>query len=383
MKVLFIANIGVKSTGPKSVILSLTKHLVNNGVDVGIYTLSKKNQDIGNIFNNIGVKYYYIKNNKGIPNILNDIYDFNSYDIVHLHGIFSMKTWLISNSLIKSSIPYVVSIHGNLMKMALERSQFKKKTALVLIVKRILKKAKAIHALANNEKKDINKIINKNSIIVIPNGIEKKINTSNNISNKTDNNSKVILFLGRIDVYHKGIDLLLEAIVKKSEILLKNNTKFIFAGYFNKPEDEKRIYKVLDENPCLKKLVKFVGEVVGEEKNRLLSTCDLFIHTSRLEGMPMSVLEALSYGKPCLITKETNMEDIIEKSKAGIIVDLNSNSIGQGLEKVSKMENGELSTFGRNGQEYMNKHLVWDLLVEKYIEMYKRIVLGRLEGKKE
>ena len=44
---------------------------------------------------------------------------------------------------------------------------------------------------------------------------------------------------------------------------------------------------------------------------------DMFILTSRHEGFPMSILEALSYGLPVLITKGTNMTDLVHKASAG------------------------------------------------------------------
>ena len=49
----------------------------------------------------------------------------------------------------------------------------------------------------------------------------------------------------------------------------------------------------------------------GEEVLRCLLACDVFVHTSRSEGMPMAVLEAMAMGRPCLVTPGTNMADVV------------------------------------------------------------------------
>ena len=58
--------------------------------------------------------------------------------------------------------------------------------------------------------------------------------------------------------------------------------------------------------------------------------CDkhIYILTSRYEGMPLTVLEALSCGCPCLITSQTNMEDLISATSMWLdnafVIDINS-----------------------------------------------------------
>ena len=58
-------------------------------------------------------------------------------------------------------------------------------------------------------------------------------------------------------------------------------------------------------------IIKLHHEVTGEVKEKLLLDSDIFIQTSRFEGMPLGIIEALSYGIPCLITEEQHWENIL------------------------------------------------------------------------
>jgi glycosyltransferase involved in cell wall biosynthesis len=59
------------------------------------------------------------------------------------------------------------------------------------------------------------------------------------------------------------------------------------------------------------------GSKFGEEKNELLQKIDVFVHPSRNEGLPLSVIEAASFGKPCIVTDATNIGQLITKNQAG------------------------------------------------------------------
>ena len=67
----------------------------------------------------------------------------------------------------------------------------------------------------------------------------------------------------------------------------------------------------------LEEIIKVNGPVFDEQKKQILKQSDFFIHTSRFEGLPMSVLDALSFGVPCLVTDGSNMRNKIDEFEAG------------------------------------------------------------------
>ena len=58
--------------------------------------------------------------------------------------------------------------------------------------------------------------------------------------------------------------------------------------------------------------VIFAGILGGEEKLQVMKSCDMFLFTSRDEGLPMAVLEAAALGVPQVISTECNVPELVE-----------------------------------------------------------------------
>lgn len=69
----------------------------------------------------------------------------------------------------------------------------------------------------------------------------------------------------------------------------------------------------------LEDIVYFEGWVSGSQKSRLLSEADAFILPSYTEGLPISILEAMSYGLPVLATPVGGIPEIIQQNKQGLL----------------------------------------------------------------
>ena len=138
-------------------------------------------------------------------------------------------------------------------------------------------------------------------------------------------------FIGRLDLYHKGIDILLHAIADIHDKL--RQIKFTLNLYGPRRYD---YYKIEEEiyNKGIDDIVFLHDEVGGDEKKIILLNSDLFIMTSRFEGHPMGLIEALAYGLPCLVTPGTNMAKEIKEADAGWVCEGNADSIKDTLLKA-------------------------------------------------
>ena len=163
-------------------------------------------------------------------------------------------------------------------------------------------------------------------IMIIPNSID--------ISNlksppKILNNKKLrILFIGRIE-YQKGIDILLDAIIKISRGNKKKRYSFEIIG------DGSLSYlvkKLIRENN-LKGILKYSSKSNSPLSN--IRRSNIVIHPSRYEGMSNVVLEAMSYGK-CVISTDQSSSEIITNYKDGILMkNVSAVEIINCIEKVS------------------------------------------------
>lgn len=240
--------------------------------------------------------------------------------IVIFHSVYKFSYLKYYWYCYRNKIDYFIYPHGGLTIENFQKNKFLKWLSLHCIFKLVLNKAKGVIYLSKKEfKKNVLNL--KSDHLFIPNGInpffKNKLNSKYYLY---DGVRKInFLFFGRIDIHHKGIDKLIEGI----DLLpkrTKDNIIINFYGYGNS-KDEKYLMEKMKSNSN----IKFHGSVFDPtEKNNVFLSSDIFILTSRYEGMPISVLEALSSGLPCLVSTETNVEDIIHNYKCGWVIDENT-----------------------------------------------------------
>lgn len=316
-------------------------------------TAQKKNDDVlwfnvngtGNWSENIN---YF--NSKDVPrlNINNIPKPFNKPDLVIFQGVYFWKFCFIASKLRKKNIPYIIVPRSSLTSSAQNSKKFKKKLGNIFLFKHFIQNALAIEYLTKEEYNESNKSWN-NTSIIIPNGIDRKSNTKNWKKKKSIKG----VFIARLDVYHKGIDILLEACSEmKEEMKAANFTINIYGSDRNGSRD--KIKELIDQN-ALNSLVIVKDAVFGEEKEKILLDSDIFILTSRFEGQPMGLLEALSYGVPCLVSEGTNMAREIYLNDAGWTAEINKDSIKEALLRmINDISNFEIK--GKNAIELANNY---------------------------
>lgn len=231
--------------------------------------------------------------------------------IFHIHGGWIPVFYSIANFLKSNDIPFVFTPHGAYNTIAMKRSFLIKKIYFKLFEKQVLSSAYKIHCIGKSEVQGLQNIFYNKKSILLPYGFE---NSKQDEIVSSKNNDIVFGFIGRLDIYTKGLDTLLKAFSKY--ITKMPNAKLWIVG----DSDEKIKLEKMISNLKLQKNVKLFGSKFGEEKNNILKQMDVFVHPSRNEGLPSSVIEAASFGKPCIVTDATNIGDQIENYKAGITI---------------------------------------------------------------
>jgi glycosyltransferase involved in cell wall biosynthesis/O-antigen/teichoic acid export membrane protein len=145
---------------------------------------------------------------------------------------------------------------------------------------------KDVVVLNEADKKLVRSVNRTAGIEIIPNGIE-----TGDIDENSFGVGDHILFLGRIDVWQKGIDLLLEA-YERSGLTLP----LVLAGA-GVPQEERRLRALL---AARRGNVRWVGHVTGQRKRDLLARSAFVAMPSRHEAFGLVALEAMACGKPVL-----------------------------------------------------------------------------------
>ncbi len=208
---------------------------------------------------------------------------------------------------------------------------------------------------------NMNKVISRSEkCAIIPNGIDKEFLQVNN------EEDDYILFLSRIDIYQKGLDILMDAFRLIAEKF--KDLRLVLAGFaFNSVDDLMKRIPV-----GLRDRINYVGFVSGGEKLRLLSKAKVFVLPSRLEAHPVSVLEALACGKAVLVSDIPELRYISEN---GIGLTFKNNSSRDLTDKLSVLlkDKGLRHATGEKGRKFASDYL-WDDMALAFEEFLKEVV---------
>lgn len=356
--------------GVEIVVEELSTRLVKLGNKVDVYNrkgknVQDKNADKENkkIKEYKGVKIITIPtiNKKGIDAFLYSFCAsiralFRHYDVLHYHAEGSCAMLWIPHLFHKKII---VTIHG----LDWQRSKWGGFATKYIKYgeKCAIKYADQIIVLSENVKKYFKDTYNRETVFV-PNGIEKPtMKKANIIKNKYDlNKDDYILFLARI-VPEKGLDDLIDAYEK-----IKTDKKLVIAGGASHTND---YLEHIKEKTKHNKNIIMTGFVQGDELDELYSNAYLYCLPSHIEGMPISLLEALSYGRNVLISDIDENIQVAEKYattfKMGDVSDL-TNKLEACIEGKNRYNDNEI-------QEYVLNKYSWDDVVEKTLKIYKEI----------
>ena len=200
-------------------------------------------------------------------------------------------------------------------------------------------------------------------ISIIPNGVDLSL-----FDNTSKKNPRKIVFAGAM-YYHRGLDILLEAIpyiIKKIP-----DTKFVLLG---SGAEMDKLKKIVLENK-LEDSVEFKGWLKREKIPENISDASIGIGPLRLtdvtsRALPIKVLEYMAVSLPIIAQKGTLPEDVLENEKNGYFIE-NVNDL---VEKIILLLNQpeKIEEMGIQSSKMVQK-FSWDKVVKKIIEESKKI----------
>lgn len=355
--------------GVEIVVEELSTRLVKKGHTVDIYNrkgnnIADKKIKTQKITEYNGAKIITIPtiNKKGIDALIYSFFAtiravFGRYDCIHYHAEGSCGMLWIPKLLHKRT---VVTIHGLDWQrskwggLATKYIKFGEKCAA--------KYADEIIVLSENVQKYFKDTYNRDTKF-IPNGVEKPELRQPKIINEKYGLDKdgYILFLARI-VPEKGLDYLIDAYKR-----IDTDKKLVIAGGASHTNDyyQSVLEKVKDNENII-----MTGFVQGEILEELFSNCCLYCLPSDVEGMPISLLEAMSYGKNCLTSDiEENIQ--IVKNLGITFEKSNVEDLQQKLQKYLSGKKRKNEEDAHMIMEYVLNGYNWDDVVEKTEKLYK------------
>ena len=288
---------------------------------------------------------------------------FSKPDIVVFHEVYCADYLRLSKQLVKENIPYIIVPHGSLTRDAQHKKYLKKTAANFFIFNSFIKKARALQFLSQRE---MSQSAFRNRAFVGTNGVF----LPNVKKTEFHMQGVKLLYIGRLEMQSKGLDIMLEAVSLISEELHAQGAKLYIYGpdYKSRYADMQNLIAKMDVGD----LVKLGGVILGEEKQMALLDADIFIQTSRSEGMPMGILEAMGYGVPCLVTEGTNLGRFIKEYDAGWVAHTDAKSIAQIIQKAIAAKD-DWALKSKNAVNLIEENFLWRKVAQETIQAYKEV----------
>ena len=197
----------------------------------------------------------------------------------------------------------------------------------------------------------------------IPNGVNRpEIKEAKLITEKFGlTKDSYILFLGRL-VPEKGIRYLVEAFKN-----VKTDKKLVIAGGSS---DTDSFMKELKELAKGEDRILFTGFVQGEMLEELYSNAYIYTLPSDLEGMPLSLLEAMSYGNCCLVSDIPECAEVVE-DKALIFQKSNVEDLQEKLQDACDHPEMVME-MKKQAADFICEKYNWDEVVKETMKLYRR-----------
>lgn len=281
---------------------------------------------------------------------------FGTYDVVHFHAEGpAFMCWLPK----LTGKKVVVTIHG----LDHQRTKWGRlaKWYLMLGEKHAARFADEIIVLSKGVQDYFWDTYHRKTVL-IPNGVNRpQIRQADWITQRFGlEKDSYLLFLGRL-VPEKGISNLMKGFQR-----VHTNKKLVIAGGSS---DTEAFVRQLKELAAGQDQIVFTGFVAGRWLEELYSNCYLYCLPSDLEGMPLSLLEAMSYGNCCVVSDIPECADVVEDR--GVVVPRgNVEELAQALQRLCDAPD-VVEHYRKGAAEFICQKYNWDEVTAQTLSLYQ------------
>lgn len=300
-------------------------------------------------------------------------------DLVHFQVPHDPHMYRLSRILQRRGIRYFVSPHAMWYPSALERHRIRKAVYKQLFDDRMNRGATGIHATAMDEIHSIHQYAPGVPAYVVRNAldlsqVDEALSDSNTFHNRWGllPAAKIFLFLGRLDPYQKGLDVLLQA--WSQAISTEVAARLVIIGPSWRGSLP-LLTEMVDELG-ISDSVTFTGPLFGKDKMAALRSADCYVQLSRYEGSPYSIKEAFASGLPGILTRETNFATVAEEYGAGWTVTHDPRAVAERISWVMKLPGDQLQDAGKRARLMIDERHSIDRAASRMVLAYQAAMTG-------
>lgn len=287
--------------------------------------------------------------------------------ILHLHTCSGFTFWRDCTLMLLARMlrcQVVWHIHGGFFDKFVAEMSFCQK-ALIEIV---FKMSSCIIVLSNEWLKRLSPILLTANWQIVSNGVM----TPENVG-RFSQTKQVFLFVGNLS-RQKGVDDLIVA----TAVACKNGFRGIvhLAGGETSLGQRMRA-EALIRRFNVQKQVKLLGIISGTKKIKALEQADCFVLPSYVEGLPIAILEGMSYGLPIISTRVGGIPEVITEGVEGLLVDPGNIQDLANAMLVLDQDSELRRKMGKAARNKFEEKYSIEHMVEKIYEIYRTILICR------
>lgn len=377
LRILFLNQVLYPSQfgGTANTVHWLAKHLTRNGIHVTIVAGDKglpETIERGRWIRSEAGDVIYLRNRferSSMRQTIAALRQLSKTDVVHLSSIFYLPAFFtaIGAKVLRKKL--VWSMHGEIDPPGLTISP-RKKNVVLRLMNAVVNPSILFHSTCDTETKYIRERFGASTNVV---QITNYLDVAPLV--KKEDVEPYLFFVGRMSK-KKRLENLMEALAINeafggSSVVLK------VAG--TGPAHYESELKTRSVALGLADKVEFLGEVVGEEKDRLYANAVCTIMPSATENFGLVVVESLAQNTP-VIASTGSPWSIIEKEGLGYWVDNDPETLSSAITKMLSMSDAERRAMGSRGRDFVIRNFDAEANIREWMYVYREHLAGRTES---
>lgn len=225
-------------------------------------------------------------------------------DVLHLHSVLRPSLVVATLAARRLGLPVVASPHGGYAPRAVARRNLLKRSYTRSVELLRMRRTRLFLALTDREATDIRALHPGATVLTVGNGIA-PLDASSAVGQHPPNRQPTLIYLGRSDIQHKGLDRLMRLAdeMPEAQVLMYGDGLDRLGRVGAVPTNVRRM-----------------GVVAGPAKAAALAAASCYVHLSRWEAYGLSIVEAMGLAVPVAISADCDLADEVRRLGLGLVL---------------------------------------------------------------
>jgi glycosyltransferase involved in cell wall biosynthesis len=281
-------------------------------------------------------------------------------DVLVLHTDWRFANLYAARVARRKGVPYVVVPHGGYEPGAAARVRDPLRYRF-RAERHLVRGATGIHVFFPTEVDVVGAFAPGARCVVAPTGFERPAEPT------WKGGGGYLAWLGRYDIAHKGLDLLLQGLAR---LPAPDRPRLELRGIDVKEGDRETVQR-LAVGLGVASSVNAGGPVFGGEKDRFLAEADGYVHPARWESYGLTILENLAVGSPCMVSSTGHLARHWQDRGPFVVADPTPEGLARALQDLRAADPDDLY---RRGRALVDEQLAWPVVTAAFLDGIGRLL---------